>query len=42
MPIDAGIGLARLAHRLAEGAVALDAMHGRVARVIVGGEEIVA
>src|SRR4029079_6166566 len=29
--IDAGIGLARLAHRLAEGAIALDAVHGSIA-----------
>jgi hypothetical protein len=40
--VDAGIGLARLAHRLAEGAVALDAMHGDVARIVVGGEQIFA
>src|SRR5215813_9937821 len=42
MPVDAGIKLARLAHRLADGAVAVDAMHGDVARVVVGGEQIFA
>ena len=42
MSVDAGIGLARLAHRVAEGAVVLDAMHGHVARIIIGGEEIFA
>jgi hypothetical protein len=38
MAVDAGIELARLAHRLADGAVAVDAMHGDIARVVVGGE----
>src|SRR6516165_5640395 len=33
MPVDAGIELAGLAHRLTDGAVAVDAMHGDVARV---------
>src|SRR5262249_59336807 len=42
MAVDAGIERARLAHRLADGAVAVDAMHGNIARVVVGGEQIFA
>jgi hypothetical protein len=38
--IDAGIELARLAHRLAEGAIAIDAMHRDIARVVISGEQI--
>src|SRR5262249_15839943 len=37
MAVDAGIELAGLAHRLADGAVAVDAMHGDIARGVVGG-----
>jgi len=42
MPVDAGIELVRLTHRFADGAVAVDAMDGDVARVVVGGEQIFA
>src|SRR5438034_2528961 len=42
MPIDAGIELVRLAYRFADGAVAVDAMDGDVARVVVGGKQIFA
>ena len=42
MPVDAGIELVRLAYRFADGAVAVDAMDGDVARVVVSGEQIFA
>jgi len=42
MAVDAGIEFARLAHRLADGAVAVNAMHGDIARIVVGGEQIFA
>src|ERR1700716_4419013 len=38
----AGIWLAWLAHHVAERAVALDAMHRDVARIVVGGEQVFA
>ena len=42
MPVNAGIELARLAHRLANGAITVDTMDGDIARVVVGGEQIFA
>src|SRR5262245_27460767 len=40
MPVDPGIEFAGLAHRLADGAIAVEAVDGDVARSVVGDEEI--